>query len=72
LREVGEKGPYLPDNPDRIGLLAEDEVVEAAARRQPRLWAGEFPAQSGDFASDSLRKVLNCLLNKPDHFATNA
>src|SRR5262249_56044642 len=71
--EVARKGPYLPGNPDRIGLPVEDEAVEAAARRRPRVGAGGFLAESREhLASDSIRMTQNYLLSVAGNFATQA
>jgi hypothetical protein len=73
LWEAAQKYPYLPENLDRIALLAEDEVVEAAARRRRRFRAGEVLADSREnLASDSIRKAQNYLLNIAGSFATQA
>jgi hypothetical protein len=62
-RKFAEKARYLPENPDHIRLLVEDEV-EAAARRRRGFRAGEFLAKSWEnLASDSIRTGPNYLLS---------
>jgi hypothetical protein len=54
------KVPYLPVNRDRIAWRVEDEVVEAAAGLRTRQ---SFNRIRENLASDSIRRVANCLLN---------
>ena len=62
-RGFGEKGRYLPENPDHIGLRVEDEV-EAAARRRRGFRAGDFLAKSWEnLAPDSIRTAQKHLLS---------
>jgi hypothetical protein len=66
-----QKRPYLPENPDGIACLVEDEVVEAAACQWAWSRAGGFLAESCEnLASDSIRTAQNCLVSAPGNFAT--